>query len=422
MRPIGAPDGEWSCGYGKTFLVDGLPLIGSWGGGSYTPRAAARIGRLVLREGDWDGQRVLSPEAVRLVTRSAGLPGDCGMGWWTNAAGRYTQVPKDAYWGAGAGDQLLFIVPSLNLIMVRNGQTIAPLPGEPAVRPDDVFTKFHDVRARVLLEPLIAAIEPPKKTSAAPYPPSNLIAGIDWAPKEAIIRQARGCDNWPLTWADDGHLYGAYGDANGFEPKLPEKLSMGLARIEGGPESLLGVNLRSPTFEQKGDGAKGKKVSGMLMVEGVLYALVRNAGHAQLAWSQDYGQTWTPIVTGIRSSDFTRVIREDPEKRERLGEARRDRGEDIRGSCRRPNHQQRQERQLESAALAGADRGRPAVVVGAGRLRRLGREPRRGIQRVERGRTFRDRGAARRDDAGGMAAGAGRDQRAGGADDDRAGA
>ena len=34
-------------------------------------------------------------------------------------------------------------------------------------------------------------------------------------------------------------------------------------------------------------------------------------------------------------------------------------------------------RALESAALAGADRSRPAAVMGAGRLRRLGREPRR---------------------------------------------
>ena len=29
----------------------------------------------------------------------------------------------------------------------------------------------------------------------------------------------------------------------------------------------------------------------------------------------DYGKTWTKIVTGIRPADFTRVIREDPEKR-----------------------------------------------------------------------------------------------------------
>ena len=29
-----------------------------------------------------------------------------------------------------------------------------------------------------------------------------MIAGIEWAPKVTIIRQARGSDNWPLTWAD----------------------------------------------------------------------------------------------------------------------------------------------------------------------------------------------------------------------------
>jgi CubicO group peptidase (beta-lactamase class C family) len=158
MRPIGVPDSEWSCGYGKTFDVNGLPLVASWGGGSYTPRAAARIGRLMLREGDWDGRRLLSREAVRKTTGSAGLPGSCGMGWWTNAAGRYAGLPKDAYWGAGAGDQLLLVVPSLDLIMVRNGQAIEPLAGEPPLRDDDVFTRYHDYRAHVLFEPLAAAV------------------------------------------------------------------------------------------------------------------------------------------------------------------------------------------------------------------------------------------------------------------------
>jgi photosystem II stability/assembly factor-like uncharacterized protein len=40
-----------------------------------------------------------------------------------------------------------------------------------------------------------------------------------------------------------------------------------------------------------------------------------NDYHPYLWKTTDYGQTWTRIVTGIRSSDFTRVIREDPEKR-----------------------------------------------------------------------------------------------------------
>jgi CubicO group peptidase (beta-lactamase class C family) len=290
MRPIGAAESEWSCGYGKTFTVDGLPLVGSWGGGSYTPRAAARIGRLMLREGDWDGQRIVSAESVRLTTGSAGLPGACGMGWWTNAAGRYAGLPKDAYWGAGAGDQLLLVVPSLNLIMVRNGQTIAPRPGEPPVRQDDVFTKYHDYRARVLFEPLVAAVI---DGAAALPPPSPVIAKLIWAPKETIVRRAKGGDNWPLTWADDGHQYTAYGDGWGFEPLISEKLSMGLCRVEGGPDNFRGVNLRSASFEKKGEGMRGVKASGLLMVDGVLYLLARNAGNSQLAWSADRGKTWT---------------------------------------------------------------------------------------------------------------------------------
>ena len=112
----------------------------------------------MLREGDWDGRRLLTTEAVRLTTGSAGQPGDCGMGWWTNAARRYAGVPQDAYWGAGAGDQLLLVVPSLKLIMVRNGQTLQPGPDEEPVRQDDVFTRYHDYRARILLEPLAGAV------------------------------------------------------------------------------------------------------------------------------------------------------------------------------------------------------------------------------------------------------------------------
>jgi len=133
MRLIGVPDAEWSVGYGKTFVVDGLPLVGTWGGGNYTPLATARIGRLVLREGNWEGRQILSGDAVRHVTGDAGLPGNCGMGWWTNGGERYNKLPKDAVWGAGAGDQLLLVVPSLNLIMVRNGETLAPGPGEALV-------------------------------------------------------------------------------------------------------------------------------------------------------------------------------------------------------------------------------------------------------------------------------------------------
>ena len=130
-------------------------------------------------------------------------------------------------------------------------------------------------------------------SSATPYPPSNVITGIEWAPKDTIIRKAPGSDNWPMTWADDGHLYTAYGDGWGFEPLVPNKLGMGLARVEGGPADFQGYNLRSDTLENRGQGAAGKKASGILMVDDVLYLLVRNAGNSQLARSNDHGKTWT---------------------------------------------------------------------------------------------------------------------------------
>ena len=122
MRPIGVPDAQWSVGYGRTCTVDGLPLVASWGGGGYTARAAARVGRLMLREGNWEGRQLISREAVRLVTRDVGTPGNCGIGWWSNNDGSYPELPKDAFWGSGAGHQILLVVPSLNLIAVRNGE------------------------------------------------------------------------------------------------------------------------------------------------------------------------------------------------------------------------------------------------------------------------------------------------------------
>ena len=80
------------------------------------------------------------------------------LGRWSNAGGRYAQLPKDAVWGAGAGDQLLLVIPSLNLIMVRNGQTLQPGPNEPPVKKHDMFTQYHDYRARILFEPLAQAV------------------------------------------------------------------------------------------------------------------------------------------------------------------------------------------------------------------------------------------------------------------------
>jgi hypothetical protein len=72
---------------------------------------------------------------------------------------------------------------------------------------------------------------------------------------------------------------------------------MSLARIIGEPPNFSGDNLTSPSGHKTGGGPKGRKASGLLMVNGVLYMWVRNLNDdgagSSLAWSEDNAATWT---------------------------------------------------------------------------------------------------------------------------------
>lgn len=286
FRPIGVQAEAWSIGYGDPFLVDGREVWATWGGGSFTADTLARVGRLLLRRGDWDGQRILDPRAIEAMVTAAPRPaGGTGsawprgaMGWWTNADGIWPELPRDALLAAGAGHQILLVVPSLDLVVVRMG---APL-GEDAWS-GDYWTALHTE----LIEPLVRAFPEP------PVPYSETLAGAWFAPSSTVHCRAEGSDNWPITWGTDGRLFTAYGDGWGFEPFVEEKLSLGFATVLGLPPHFLGENLRAPTGEQKGDGRAGGKASGVLAVDGTLYMLVRNLANARLAWSEDGGRTWT---------------------------------------------------------------------------------------------------------------------------------
>jgi CubicO group peptidase (beta-lactamase class C family) len=286
MRPIGVPDAAWSVGYGKTYIVDGLPLVASWGGGNYTARATASVGRLMLRRGNWDGKQLMSSTAVAQVTTTMDTADLAGIGWWSNAKGTIADLPRDAFWGSGDGHQVLLVVPSLDLIAVRNGNSLDG--------------SLEHVKALVVrfFKPLLdtmtdAELPTDPDIDFPPYPPSEVIAGIDWAPVDTIVQEAPGSDNWPITWGDDDRQYTAYGDGQGFEPLVEKKLSLGLAVISGEPEDFTGQNLRSDDIEFVGEGKTGKKASGILMVDDVLYLWVRNADNSQLAMSGDHGRTWT---------------------------------------------------------------------------------------------------------------------------------
>lgn len=160
MKPIGMPAKEWNIGYGANVNVDGLSLVAAWGGGNFTARATARLARLMLREGDWEGQRILKAEAVRAVTTdpaSAGKSaqwlsrqtGSAAIGWWRNLDGVVPGMPRDAYWAGGAGHQIALVIPSLKIIAVRNGETLAP-------------GSYDEARNQQFFEPLMNALQTSK--------------------------------------------------------------------------------------------------------------------------------------------------------------------------------------------------------------------------------------------------------------------
>jgi hypothetical protein len=159
--------------------------------------------------------------------------------------------------------------------VVRNGRPLGPA------------QNFWKDAVEQVFNPVVALAR-----SQAPYPASQVIREVSFGPESKIVRQAIDSDNWPITWGDDDAQYTSYGDGAGFEPFVDHKLSLGIAKILGSPGAFQGINIRSPSGERIGNGAKGLKSSGMLMVGGVLYMWVRNAGNAQLAWSEDHGKTW----------------------------------------------------------------------------------------------------------------------------------
>jgi CubicO group peptidase (beta-lactamase class C family) len=87
-----------------------------------TPRNWARLGMLYLNDGVWNGARLLPESWTRLVSTPAPAWADSSYGGmvWVNARGVWP-LPRDAFAFRGAGGQETFVVPSLDLVVVRMG-------------------------------------------------------------------------------------------------------------------------------------------------------------------------------------------------------------------------------------------------------------------------------------------------------------
>jgi CubicO group peptidase (beta-lactamase class C family) len=87
-----------------------------------TARNWARLGLLYLNDGVWNGTRILPEGWAKFVSTPAPAwkRNNYGGLFWVNGDGSWN-LPRDAYFAAGAGGQNTWIVPTHDLVIVRMG-------------------------------------------------------------------------------------------------------------------------------------------------------------------------------------------------------------------------------------------------------------------------------------------------------------
>lgn len=102
-----------------------------------TPRSAARFGLLILNEGKWDQTPVISDNTyfAQMITPSQSINPSYGYLWWLNGKGKHMipqsqlifqsditpSAPDDMFAAMGKNGQLINIIPSENLVVIRMG-------------------------------------------------------------------------------------------------------------------------------------------------------------------------------------------------------------------------------------------------------------------------------------------------------------
>lgn len=101
------------------------------------PRAFARFGLLMLAKGSWNGTRIMHDSLYfqSMVNSSQSINPSYGYLWWLNGKSSYrlpssqisfngspvAHAPADMFAALGKNDQILNVVPSMNLVMIRMG-------------------------------------------------------------------------------------------------------------------------------------------------------------------------------------------------------------------------------------------------------------------------------------------------------------
>jgi CubicO group peptidase (beta-lactamase class C family) len=113
FRPIGINPADWSW---DRKADQPIPYSGL----HITARALARFGLLVLRDGRWQERQIVPADWLAAAARpSQSHNKNYGYLWWNNTVGKWPGVPPGAFAAMGKFDNDMLIVPSLDLIVIR---------------------------------------------------------------------------------------------------------------------------------------------------------------------------------------------------------------------------------------------------------------------------------------------------------------
>jgi CubicO group peptidase (beta-lactamase class C family) len=115
---------------GMNSMVIETDMAGNYVGSSYgwaTTRDWSKFGLLYLHKGNWNGEQIFNENWVKYTTTPTNRSeGRYGGHFWLNAGGNFHDVPRDMYFCSGFQGQMVAIIPSLDLVVVRMGLKEGP--------------------------------------------------------------------------------------------------------------------------------------------------------------------------------------------------------------------------------------------------------------------------------------------------------
>jgi len=110
---------------GMNSMIVEQDMAGTFVGSSYawaTARDWSKFGLLYLHKGNWNGEQILDESWVKYsATPTNTSKGAYGAQFWLNAGGKFPDVPRDMFYCSGYQGQMVAIIPSLDMVIVRMG-------------------------------------------------------------------------------------------------------------------------------------------------------------------------------------------------------------------------------------------------------------------------------------------------------------